>query len=140
MAEIVIEANVIISAAFGGKPLEVVLRAFRDHEVYVSDSISRELEATFLKLGKKIPREIIPVIQGKIHRLMAFARGVPVSTKVTLSRDPKDDHYLSLCKEAKADFLITGDKDLLSISPATLQKQGIPCRIVTPNSFLEIIS
>jgi predicted nucleic acid-binding protein len=71
---------------------------------------------------------------------MAFARCVPVLTKVALSRDPKDDHYLSLCKEAKAGFLITGDKDLLSLSPATLQKQGIPTRIVTPNSFWEIIS
>ena len=39
MARVVIDANVIISAAFGGKPLEAVLRAFRDHEVYVSDSI-----------------------------------------------------------------------------------------------------
>jgi len=140
MARIVIDANVIISAAFGGKPLEAVLRAFRNHEVYISDSISRELEATFLKLRKKIPREIIPIIQDKIHRLMASGRCVPVLTKVTLSRDPKDDHYLSLCKEAKADFLVTGDKDLLSLPPTTLQKQGIPCQIVTPNSFLEIIS
>ena len=140
MARIVNDTNVIISAAFGGKPLEAVLRAFRDHEIYVSDSIARELETTFLKLGKKIPREITPIIQDKIHRLMAFARNVQVSTKVALCRDPKDDHYLSLCKEAKADFLITGDKDLLSLPPAILQKHGIPSRIVTPSSFLEILS
>ena len=140
MARIVIDANVIISAAFGGKPLEAVVQAFRDHEVYVSDSIVRELETTVLKLGKKIPREIIPLIQDKIHHLITFARKVPVLTKVTLSRDPKDDHYLSLCKETKADFLITGDKDLLSLPLATLQKQGISCQIVTSNLFLEIIS
>ena len=71
---------------------------------------------------------------------MTFARQVQVSTKVALSRDPKNDHYLSLCKEAKADFLITGDKDLLSLPPAILQKHGIPSRIVTPSSFLEILS
>jgi putative PIN family toxin of toxin-antitoxin system len=140
MAKVVIDANVIISAAFGGKPLEAVLRALRDHEVYVSDSIVRELETVFLKLGKKIPHERIPIIQEKLRNLMAFARCLPVSTKVALSRDPKDDHYLSLCKGAKADFLITGDKDLLSLSPETLQKHGISSRIVTPNSFLEIIS
>jgi predicted nucleic acid-binding protein len=39
MAKVVIDANVIISAALGGKPLEAVLRAFRDHEIYVSESI-----------------------------------------------------------------------------------------------------
>jgi len=60
MARVVIDANVIISAAFGGKPLEAVLRALRDHEVYVSDSIVRELETVFLKLGKKIPTKESP--------------------------------------------------------------------------------
>jgi uncharacterized protein len=140
MAKVVIDANVIISAAFGGKPLEAVIRAFRDHEVYVSASIVRELETTFLKLGKKIPREIIPIIQEKIRALLTFARHIPVSTHVALSRDAKDDHYLSLCKEAKADFLITGDKDLLGLSPEILHQHGIPSRIVTPNSFLEIFS
>jgi uncharacterized protein len=140
MAKVVIDANVIISAAFGGKPLEAVIHAFQDHEVYVSDSIAQELETTFLKLGKKIPHEKIPIIQEKLRNLMAFARCIPVSTKVAFSRDLKDDHYLSLCKEAKADFLITGDKDLLGLSPEILHQQGIPCRSVTPNLFLEIIS
>lgn len=140
MAKVVIDANVIISAAFGGKPLEAVLRAFRDHEAYVSDSIARELETVFLKLGKKIPHGRIPIIQEKIYRLPGFARCIFVSADVALSRDAKDDHYLSLCKEAKVDFLITGDKDLLSLSPETLRRHGIRSGIVTPNSFLEIIS
>ena len=68
---------------------------------------------------------------------MALANLIPVSTRLTLSRDAKDDRYLSLGKEAKADFLITGDKDLLSISSEDLGKNGIFCRIVTPQSFLE---
>jgi len=34
--------------------------------------------------------------------------------------------------------LITGDKDLLNISPDTLMKKGIPCRIINPNAFLEV--
>ena len=32
-----------------------------------------------------------------------------------ICRDPKDDFLLALSKESKADFLITGDKDLLEI-------------------------
>jgi uncharacterized protein len=140
MARIVIDANVIISAAFGGKPLEAVLRAFRDHEVYISAPIVRELETVFLKLGKKIPAEILPLIQEKILSLLGFARCIPVSSQVAISRDAKDVHYLSLCKEAKADFLITGDKDLLSLSLETLHRHGIPSQIVTLNAFLEIIS
>ena len=59
---------------------------------------------------------------------------------MVLSRDAKDDHYLSLCKEARANYLVTGDKDLLSISQDKLKANGISCKIVTPQEFLESIS
>jgi len=58
--------------------------------------------------------------------------------QVALSRDAKDDHYLSLCKEAETDFLITGDKDFLNLSEEKLKKNGIFCRILTPKEFLEL--
>ena len=62
---------------------------------------------------------------------------VAVSTHIALSRDARDDHYLSLCKEVGADFLITGDKDLLDIPQDMLKKEGIQTRIVNPREFLE---
>ncbi len=62
-----------------------------------------------------------------------------VSEKVKLKnieqicRDPKDDFLLALSKESKANYLITGDKDLLEI--------GIYGRteILTANRFKEKI-
>ena len=51
-----------------------------------------------------------------MRELAEMAKQVSVSTRVVLSGDPKDDHYLALCKEVKADFLVTGDKDLLKYS------------------------
>jgi predicted nucleic acid-binding protein len=45
---------------------------------------------------------------------------------------------IGLCKEAQADFLITGDKDLLNLHPEALKKNGISCQIINPASFLEI--
>ncbi len=137
MVKIVIDANVIISAAFGGKRLEAVVRAIENHEVYLSQAIIKELEEVFLRLSKKLSGDQISFIQERIQQLVALARQISVSTHVALSRDPKDDHYLSLCKEAVADFLITGDKDLLSLSQEKLKKSGISCRIVTPQEFLE---
>jgi predicted nucleic acid-binding protein len=74
-----------------------------------------------------------------VRQLLKVAHRIPVSTHLSLSRDAKDDHYLSLCKEAQADFLITGDKDLLNLDPEALKKNGIPCLIINPASFLEII-
>ena len=58
---------------------------------------------------------------------MGLAKHISVSSHVALSRNAKDDLYLSLCKEVRAVFLITGDKDLLSISQEDLKKNGISC-------------
>jgi predicted nucleic acid-binding protein len=69
--------------------------------------------------------------------LLEVAHRISVSADLSLSRDAKDDHYLSLCREAQADFLITGDKDLLNRDPAVLKKKKIGCLIITPAAFLE---
>jgi hypothetical protein len=140
MAKVVVDANVIISAAFGGKPLEAVVRALEDPEVCLSDTIERELQGVILGLSKKLSNDQIPFLREKIQQLLSLAKHISISTHVVLSRDAKDDHYLSLCKEAKADFLITGDKDLLSISQEELRKNGISCMILTPQTFLESAS
>jgi uncharacterized protein len=140
MAKVVIDANVIISAAFGGKPLEAVVRALEDHALYLSDTIERELQGVISGLSKKLSNDQILFLREKIQQLLSLAKHISISTHVVLSRDAKDDHYLSLCKEAKADFLITGDKDLLSISQDKLRANGISCKVVSPQEFLESIS
>jgi putative PIN family toxin of toxin-antitoxin system len=137
MAKVVIDANVIISAAFGGNPLRAVIRAMEEDEVYLSQAIERELTEVFSKLSKKLKREQITFLSERMREFIGMANQVSVSTRVVLSRDAKDDHYLSLCKEVEADFLVTGDKDLLSITPEALKENGIPCRILTPQEFVE---
>ncbi len=49
-----------------------------------------------------------------------------------ICRDHKDNMLLECCLEAKADMLITGDKDLLDIKDLPF---GF--KIVTPQRFLE---
>jgi len=140
MAKVVVDANVIISSAFGGKPLEAVVRALEDHEVYLSEAIAQELLGVLSGLSKKLSEDQISFIQDKIEQLLALATHISLSTHVVLSRDPKDDHYLSLCKETGAEFLVTGDKDLLSISKDKLKTNGISCKVVSPQEFLEYVS
>ncbi|MDO8365609.1 MAG: putative toxin-antitoxin system toxin component, PIN family [Saprospiraceae bacterium] len=45
------------------------------------------------------------------------AKLVDVQSIVSLSRDQKDDFVLALCQDGTADFLITGDADLLVLHP-----------------------
>ena len=139
MAKVVIDANVIISAAFGGKPLEAIVRAIEEHKVYLSQNITQELQGVIPKLSKKLSGEQIAFIQEKMEQIVDMAKHVAVSIHLVLARDAKDDHYLSLCKEIDADFLITGDKDLLNISEALLKKNGISSQIITPQAFLNIV-
>jgi putative PIN family toxin of toxin-antitoxin system len=40
---------------------------------------------------------------------------VEVESIVTICRDPKDNFLLALAKDGKADYLLTGDKDLLEL-------------------------
>jgi putative PIN family toxin of toxin-antitoxin system len=140
MAKVVIDANVMISAAFGGRPLEAVVQALENHEVYLSLMIERELREVIAGLSKKLTKEQIFFIQEKFQQALNLAKRVSVSTHVVLSRDPKGDHYLSLCREVGADFLVTGDKDLLNMSQESLKKNKISCLIVSPQEFLEKIA
>ena len=48
-------------------------------------------------------------------------------------RDPADRPFLELAVVGKADFLVSGDRDLLSI------KGRFACPIVTPQGFLETL-
>lgn len=58
-----------------------------------------------------------------------------ISEKVNLKkieaicRDPKDDFLLALAKQSNADFLVTGDKDLLDM------KEYSKTKILTLNQF-----
>ncbi|MCI0617536.1 hypothetical protein L0244_31565 [bacterium] len=65
MAKVVIAANVIISAAFGGNPLMAVARAMKEDTVYLSKSIEQELNGVFLKLIKKLTKEPTHVSPGE---------------------------------------------------------------------------
>jgi hypothetical protein len=56
---------------------------------------------------------------------------VNVKSKVNICRDSKDDFLLALAKDGKADYLLTGDKDLLEI------KKFGKTIILTISEFLE---
>jgi uncharacterized protein len=45
------------------------------------------------------------------------AEWVVVSTTIRSCRDPKDDKFLELAVDGRADLIVTGDKDLLELSP-----------------------
>jgi putative PIN family toxin of toxin-antitoxin system len=67
-------------------------------------------------------------------QMQEHAEFVEVISQVELYRDQKDNFLLALAKDGKADYLITGDKDLLEIG----QLENTP--IITISQFLKLKS
>lgn len=56
-----------------------------------------------------------------------------IKPKYHLSRDEKDNFLLNLIDKSKADYLVTGDKDLLELG------QFLTAPILTPKEFEEVL-
>ena len=137
MVKVVLDANVYVSAAFGGIPLDAVRKAFSVGTVYLSVDTAREIESTVEKLGARIGKERTAALAALWKALFGHCRMVEVPEKFSLCRDPKDDAYLSLSAAVGADFLVTGDRDLLEIDRQSFPAPLRQLRILTPRQFME---
>jgi putative PIN family toxin of toxin-antitoxin system len=54
-------------------------------------------------------------IKSLLQYIREYARFVNVRSVVTVCRDVKDNFLLALAQDSQADYLVTGDKDLLSL-------------------------
>ena len=66
-----------------------------------------------------------------IRKLMAITQMVEVIRQVQACRDPKDDKYLDVAINGQADCILTGDRDLLVLTPF----MGI--EILSPSELME---
>jgi putative PIN family toxin of toxin-antitoxin system len=136
MPKAVIDANVIVSAIFGGTPRKAFLKALRTCDVYISPEIKLELSSLLDELEDKLDRAKIRRLRSIVLNLLSASEEVLASKKIALSRDKKDNAYLNLCLKVRADFLLTGDKDLLEIPPKKLKPSGLNrLKIVSPDVF-----
>ncbi len=79
---------------------------------------SQELLEEFLAVAKrpKFRRFFSPSdIEDLLETIEEYADFVNVTTTVEVCRDSKDNFLLSLSVDGKADYLLTGDKDMLDI-------------------------
>lgn len=135
--KVVVDASVIVSAMFGGKPRKAFLKALKRCHVYVSPDIKTELTSLLDELRDRVDESKLRRLRVIISSLLSIAEEVVPSKKINLSRDEKDNAYLALCHKTRADYLLTGDKDLLEIPIRRLKSAGLNrLKVVTPDSFL----
>lgn len=56
-----------------------------------------------------------PDLERLIELFDSYGEIIRVTSKVDICRDPKDNFILALSKDADADYLLTGDDDLLDL-------------------------
>src|SRR5260221_10441943 len=137
MLRVVVDTNVIISALFfGGKP-GAVYQAGTDKKFrfVTSDALVNEFREVlsrpkfseyFARLGKSVENFV---------NAYATAADVisPASIPSGVVRDPKDEMVLACAVGGKAEYIVSGDTDLLSLNLYS----DIP--IVSASQFIEII-
>lgn len=126
--KLVLDTNVILSAVLvPGTCRELLKGRALLHDWFTSPGLVAELAGKLeQKLG--LPPERTPLFL--VYRRRAqLVSPLPLSARVC--RDPDDDLVLATALAAQADFIITGDRDLL-----TLKSHG-GVRIRSPRQFTD---
>ncbi len=114
-SKVIVDTNLWISFLIGKElqKLKDLIPAERVRLVTTSQLIN---EIKLVTSRPKLQKYFDPK---KVAYLISFldivSEKVPIERIEPICRDPKDDFLLALCKVSKADYLVTGDKDLLDI-------------------------
>lgn len=134
MYKAVFDTNVYVSAAaFGGK-LEILFRlswgSHRRFRLYTSNDILKETVRVLASDKFRFTRE---EISDTIATIVDAADVVEPKTKISVLSDDPDNRILECAIKAKADYIVSGDKHLLSLKVY----KSIP--ILKPAQFLAIL-
>lgn len=133
-SKIIVDTNIWIGFLIG-KELHNLKDLIVNEKVKIitSEQLIKELKlVTSRKKLKKYFEE--DKVSDLLSLLDIIAEKIRIGKIDPICRDPKDDFLLALAKESKANYLITGDKDLLHIKIYGRTK------IVTAKEFKEKIT
>jgi putative PIN family toxin of toxin-antitoxin system len=130
---VVIDTNTYISATIfdNSTPRRVINHVKQNGIILISNETIHELYSVlfrekFDKYLSKVERAMF------IRSVLDEVETVKITSHIADCTDPKDNKFLELALDGKANYIITGDDDLLRMTPF----RGI--EIVTPADFLLI--
>lgn len=130
---VVLDTNVVLSAlVFTQGRLAAVRLAWQAGHCApllsrtTAEELLRALAYPKFKLGAEEQRELLADYLPYCTTVRLPAR----RAKLPACRDPSGVAFLELALAGRANYLVTGDRDLLSLT------MGLPCPIVTPDAFL----
>ena len=111
---IVIDTNVVVSGIFfGGKPAEL-LKLVLNHELstVATQEILDEYQDTIDYLLEKYNGRKLNFSTTPIFSSMEI---IKPSIRLKICRDPDDDKFISCAIDGKCLYIVSGDKDLLTL-------------------------
>ncbi len=111
--KVIFDTNIWISYLIGRRLSGLTdLIIEKEIQIILSDQLIDEIQEVTArpKLSKHFQKEDI---EDLIDLLETIGEAFTVSTIPDVCRDPKDNFILGLASESQADFLVTGDEDLL---------------------------
>ena len=97
----------------------------------LSEFILKEIKEVLS--SKELGNITIGDVEHLFKTISINAKFVKPTVKIDVCRDPEDNKILEAALEGKADLIVSGDKDLLSLESC----QGIS--IITPKEFLKYL-
>lgn len=111
-------------------PRDVINLVVRENvEAYTNEEILTEYNVTISKVARKSKKKHID--QELFDRFMDKIEVVDSVTSVNVCRDPDDNKFIACAVDAKAIYIVSGDKDLLTV------KNYDEIEIVTAKEFYE---
>lgn len=114
----VADSNVLVSAVIfpHSVPRQAVRKALHYGVLLFSADTMNELKEVLSrsKFDRYVSREARAVF---LAQLRSVADVVPIIQVVRECRDPKDNKFLEVALNGRADMIITGDEDLLAMNP-----------------------
>ena len=115
---IIVDTNVVISGVFfNGNPRKV-LRAVIHSEVeaFASLDIVDEYNETLAEVAARHDSKLAPMLNREVFFGFIGRLAIEEPTRhVSVCRDPDDDKFLDCALESHALYIVSGDKDLLSV-------------------------
>lgn len=132
---IVIDTNILISAALSpdGTARKALDKVYQQFKIAQSEETYQELSTRIYK--PKFDKYISNTErQDFLEVVKKYSQFIEIKSQINICRDVDDNKFLDLAKDSNAEFLITGDQDLLSLKTlAEYQNQ-----IITPREFLTL--
>jgi putative PIN family toxin of toxin-antitoxin system len=112
---VVVDTNVFISAALKERslPSDAVRLVAERHALL--KSIATEQELFFTIARPRLAPLIPPRFRDWLREIMAAAESVQIAEQIAACRDPKDDKFLELAVNGRADLIVSGDSDLIDL-------------------------